>query len=239
MEKQKRDDAVTKMIAHRGLSGIEQENTIAAFIAAGNRGFYGMECDVRITKDGVFVICHDEHTGRVSPVRRDIRHSYYSELAAISLYDHKNKEPMNHLRIPMLREYLKVARKYNKHSFIEIKPEFTVDEAGKFCGEITRYGAAGMVTVISFNYSNLELIRGLNPFIPVQYLLEAPSADTVRLCADIKADASIFFQNADRTDIDFFHSRGVKVNVWTIDDIETAEKFIRWGVDFITTNILE
>ena len=37
------------MIAHRGLSGLEKENTNAAFIAAGNRSYYGIETDVRKT----------------------------------------------------------------------------------------------------------------------------------------------------------------------------------------------
>ena len=35
----------TKIIAHRGLSGIECENTIAAYIAAGNRNYFGIETD--------------------------------------------------------------------------------------------------------------------------------------------------------------------------------------------------
>ena len=54
-----------KMIAHRGLSGIEQENTNVAFIAAGNRSYFGIETDVRKTADGQFVILHDDHTERV------------------------------------------------------------------------------------------------------------------------------------------------------------------------------
>ena len=55
-----------KMIAHRGLSGIEKENTNAVFAAAGNRSYFGMETDVHITKDGRFVIIHDETTNRAS-----------------------------------------------------------------------------------------------------------------------------------------------------------------------------
>ena len=62
-----------KMIAHRGLSGLEKENTIAAFIAAGNRTYYGMECDIHLTKDNVFVVCHDDHPGRISPTKKIIR----------------------------------------------------------------------------------------------------------------------------------------------------------------------
>ena len=40
-----------KMVAHRGLSGIETENTSSAFVAAGNRSYFGIECDIHVTKE--------------------------------------------------------------------------------------------------------------------------------------------------------------------------------------------
>ncbi len=61
METLKIDKQNTKMIAHRGLSGLEQENTVLAFIAAGNRSYFGIETDVRITKDKKFILCHDDN----------------------------------------------------------------------------------------------------------------------------------------------------------------------------------
>ena len=36
-----------KMVAHRGVSGLERENTCAAFVAAGNRSYFGIETDVQ------------------------------------------------------------------------------------------------------------------------------------------------------------------------------------------------
>ena len=54
------------MIAHRGLSGLERENTYHAFIAAGNRSYFGIETDIHKTADGEFVVIHDETTERVS-----------------------------------------------------------------------------------------------------------------------------------------------------------------------------
>ena len=44
----------TQVVAHRGLSGIERENTAAAFVAAGNRSYYGIETDIWRTADGHF-----------------------------------------------------------------------------------------------------------------------------------------------------------------------------------------
>ncbi len=40
----------TLMVAHRGVSGLEKENTLAAFVAADNRSYYGVETDVHRTR---------------------------------------------------------------------------------------------------------------------------------------------------------------------------------------------
>lgn len=37
--------------------------------------------------------------------------------------------------------------------------------------------------------------------------------------------------------VSYAHSKDVKVNVWTIDDIEMRSKLIQYGVDFITTDL--
>ena len=49
MDTLKLDKGSIKMIAHRGLSGIERENTAAAFVAAGNHSYFGIETDVHLS----------------------------------------------------------------------------------------------------------------------------------------------------------------------------------------------
>ena len=39
--------------------------------------------------------------------------------------------------------------------------------------------------------------------------------------------------------VDRIHQRGMKVNVWTCDWLDKAEKLVEWGVDYIATNIFE
>mgnify|MGYP002627404479 CR=1 FL=1 len=57
-----------RFVAHRGLSGLETENTCAAFLAAGLRGYWGIETDVHPTPDGRFVCSHDRDLRRISGV---------------------------------------------------------------------------------------------------------------------------------------------------------------------------
>ena len=65
---EKADLANIRMIAHRGVSGLERENTNAAFVAAGNRSYYGIETDVHRTKDGHYVIFHDDNMLRLTGI---------------------------------------------------------------------------------------------------------------------------------------------------------------------------
>ena len=65
------------MVAHRGVSGLEKENTNAAFVAAGNRSYYGVETDVHKTADGQFIIIHDHTTKRVGVDNLNVEESTY------------------------------------------------------------------------------------------------------------------------------------------------------------------
>lgn len=75
------------MVAHRGLSGIEKENTNSAFVAAGNRSYFGIETDVYKTKDGHFVLMHDNDTERVSGVSLNIEEAPYKGIKNVVLKD--------------------------------------------------------------------------------------------------------------------------------------------------------
>ena len=50
-----------KIIGHRGAKLLAPENTIASFEKALEHGVDEIECDVRVTKDGVAILLHDSH----------------------------------------------------------------------------------------------------------------------------------------------------------------------------------
>ncbi len=93
----------TLMVAHRGVSGLEKENTLAAFIAAGNRSYYGVETDVHRTADGKYVVIHDSDTARVSPLHVEIEKSAYDTIRGVMLNDIDGTCRRTDLRVPSLR----------------------------------------------------------------------------------------------------------------------------------------
>ncbi len=71
--------------AHRGLHGEDcPENTLPAFLKAVEYG-YGIELDVRLSKDGQVVVIHDAGTGRVAGVKRLVCDCTADELANMRL----------------------------------------------------------------------------------------------------------------------------------------------------------
>jgi len=112
------------MVAHRGLSGIELENTASAFVAAGNRSYYGIETDVHRTGDGQFVVIHDDNTKRVGIDNLVVEETTYETLRALRLADKDGVRGRNDLRIPSLLEYIQICKKYGKVSVLELKNHF-------------------------------------------------------------------------------------------------------------------
>ena len=69
-----------KVIAHRGVTRNEQENTLPAFHEAFSEGADGLEIDVRLSKDEKPIIFHDEDTSRLFQKSLEIKNTTYAEL---------------------------------------------------------------------------------------------------------------------------------------------------------------
>ena len=116
MDTVKLENKTVRMVAHRGLSGLEKENTCAAFVAACNRAtYFGVETDVHRTADGQFVIFHDDNTARVGIDHMIIEETTFDTLRKLQLTDLDGKRGRIDLTIPTLMEYIEICKKYGKH----------------------------------------------------------------------------------------------------------------------------
>lgn len=71
-----------KLIAHRGGS-FGKENSLSTIIASARMGADAVECDIRKTKDGVYVIYHDESLTRLAGVDTTVSGVTYDEMKGI------------------------------------------------------------------------------------------------------------------------------------------------------------
>lgn len=228
-----------KVIAHRGLSGIETENTNASFVAAGNRSYYGIETDIHRTADGRFIVSHDNNLKRLAGEDIDVETATLATLQNIVLYDKDGSKDRADLRPCSLENYINICKKYGKHCVIELKSNFTVEETSRFIDIIKGYEYLEHTTFISFYYENLKKIKNILPQQSVQFLFgEFTEGLVEKLVAD-KMDVDVYYESLNKEIIDVLHDAGLKINCWTVDKKEIAEQLAKWGVDYITSNILE
>ena len=229
----------TLLVAHRGLSGLETENTNAAFIAAGERSYYGIECDIHRTADGRFVVIHDADLKRVAGVELDVESSTLEQLQSHILFDKKGEKSRDDLRVGTLEDYISICKRYGKRAVLELKSAFTEAETAEIVRIIEADGYLGEVTFISFDYSCLEKVRAIRPETEVQYLFAEVTDEIIERLARDGFDADVQHRALTAQNIAKMHDKGIKVNCWTVDDPARAEQLAAIGVDFITTNILE
>ena len=108
---------------------------------------------------------------------------------------------------------------------------------------IKKYNYLNKMIFISFEIDNLKVLRKLNKDINIQYLSgiedNKKKEEVIKYCKELKLDADVYFDNITKEFIDNCHKNNIKVNVWTVDSKEDAERLINMGVDYITSNILE
>lgn len=235
------DHAQVKMIAHRGLSGIERENTNAAFVAAGNRSYFGIETDVHRTGDGQFVIIHDESTQRISAGvhQIDVEHSPLSIAREITLPD-LDGEVRGDLRIPTLAEYIRICKKYEKICVLELKNPFAREDIRAIVDIIRSLEYLEHVIFISFSLENCVILREMLPRQPIQWLTSKPiDEDLIQTLCQHRFDLDTDYKYLTKDIVARLHEAKIQVNCWTCNDPEDGARLVQMGVDFITTNILE
>lgn len=222
-----------KTIAHRGYSNIAPENTIPAYKMAGKYGFYGAETDVYETKDGYYILMHDETVDRTTTGSGLISELTLAQIKELIVDFGANVSKYPELRVPTLEEFFIVCKEYGIVPVIEIK---NINNPSVFIDLIKKYGLEDKCIIISFNRKLLENIRSINKKINIQAILDI-TIDNINYCKKNNFDIDTPYRVVTKELVNYAHSNGVKVNTWTIDDIEIKSRLIQYGVDFITTNL--
>ena len=228
-----------RIIAHRGVSGLEPENTVAAFVAAGNRSYFGIETDVRVTRDGQYVVNHDGDLKRVAGVDLVIEEATLAEIQAVPLLDSDGVSHRTDLRTPLLSEYIGITRRYEKEAILELKGDIAPEHIAGIVAVVEGEGWLTRTTFISFHPDNLLRLRAVCPTAKAQFLPSENAEWIFRFVAENRFGLDIYHKALTKEMVDMAHAAGLTVNCWTVDTPEDAARMLALGVDQITTNILE
>ena len=225
-------NAQTQIIAHRGYWQTEPpttENSIKSLENAQNLKIYGAEFDVRMSKDGVLVINHDEHHGTM-----EISETDFKELAKLKL--------SNGEKYPTLKDYLKQGKKDRSLKLIvEIKPaktpELENEIVKKTIQTLKDLKVESQSEFISFSLNVCKEIKKVEPKFKVQYLEGNLSPQQIKAegLDGIDYHYSVFEKNP--TWIAEANALGLITNSWTVNDTEIYKNLKEQGLGFVTTNI--
>lgn len=224
-------NAQTQIIAHRGYfqtTPPTTENSLKALENAQNLKIYGAEFDVRMTKDGVLVVNHDEHHAKM-----EISETDFKELRKVKL--------SNGEQFPTLKDYLKKGKKDQSLKLIvEIKPDKTKEKEDELTAKtikmIKDLKLESQSEFISFSLNICKEIKKLEPSFKVQYLRGELSPQQIKDegLDGIDYHYSIFEKNP--TWIAEANALGLITNSWTVNDIAIFNKLKDQGIGFVTTN---
>ena len=210
------------IIAHRGASGYEVENSLAAFRAAADRGADAVELDIHTTADGALVVHHGERIGD-----HFIPHA--------SLREVRDHPLPNGESVPLLEEALAVIVP-RMIAFVEIKavPPRLDD---KLFDVIECTGAPDRVALHGFDHRVIHRMGEKRPHIKRGVLSASYPMHPIRCLED--ADASTLWQHVNQVDealVAAIHGAGMTLYVYTVNDPETIRRIGSLGVDGICTD---
>lgn len=156
---------IPKVIGHRGAKAYAPENTLASIETAAELGVEWVELDVKLTKDGVPIIFHDEELDRTTSGTGLVAETNYEDLRDLDAGSWFG-DSFSRVRIPTLEEAVDILLKHNLGLNLEIKPcpgreketaEVALDHLSQYWDERDN------LLISSFQHVSLEAAMDLAP----------------------------------------------------------------------------
>ena len=217
--------------AHRGASEYCPENTLLSFYTGIYMGANGTETDVKMTKDGVAVLFHDDTIERMMKKPGRVADYTYAELRTF---------PMERCGrvdyIITLDTFLENIGKQDLTFAIELKGEGTEKETARL---VEKHGVADKCIFTSFKMAYLENMHIIAPSYKLGFLAEKGEI-TEELLSKMESlgfyEVCPHSEDCTRENVAYWHSRGFNVRAWGIYNEEIMKTVYDNGADGMTVN---
>lgn len=210
------------VIAHRGASGYEYENSPAAFRRAVELGADGIELDIHATRDGAIVVHHDADVPGAGPI------------AQLTGEEARRVRLPNGEALPLLSEVLELLR--NQDVWIEVKSLSPIHDQS-LLEVLDRGPCQERYAVHSFDHGIVRRLGEARPSLRRGILLSGYPDDPVSAMRAV--GATVLWQEWQQVDAELVrlvHDAGCLVIAWTVNEKGDAEQLARMGVDGLCGN---
>ena len=232
--------ALPPVIGHRGAARHAPENTLAGLRAAASMGVACVEFDVRLTRDGVPVLFHDDTVERTTDGR--------GRLGALTLSQVRRLDAgawfaprFADERVSTLVEAIRVLAELNLAANIELKPEEArgAATARAVLDVLRKYWPRGHARPLlsSFDWSVLATLAAEDASWPRGLLIRTPRQPQWRAWAVRVGATSVHCgaRGLDRAGVEILKGAGLPVAIYTVNDVRRARSLWNWGAAAIFT----
>ncbi len=241
------------VVAHRGASAERPEHTLGAYELALSQGADGLECDVRLTRDGHLVCVHDRKVDRTSNGTGLVSEMSLAQLRELDYgawHPSRADGGQSSAGLLTLDDLIRLALDWGRpvKLFIETKHpvRYGALVESKVLALLHRYGIAAPASadlaravVMSFSAAAVWRIRRAAPMLPTVLLgktgryLTSSAATAVGATAVGPSLAALrdYPQLVDRS-----AAQGRSVYCWTVDEYDDIDFCREVGVAWIATN---
>lgn len=214
------------IIAHRGASYWEPENTLISIERALRMGADYVEFDVRKTRDKQLVVIHDALVDRTT--------NGQGKVGEILLKDIQKLDAGKKQQIPTLDQVLELVED-KKKIVLEIKEPGYED---LIIEKLQTYNLKSPL-LASFYHRSVEKVKRLNPDLKTGVIIASQPLNISNIALSVNADV-IFIKKKflDENIVENVKEYDLNIYPWVVDDIKQAKKFIELGADGLVTNKL-
>ncbi|MBT2508430.1 glycerophosphodiester phosphodiesterase [Streptomyces sp. ISL-98] len=213
-------------IGHRGVMGVEPENTLRSFVRAEQAGMDAIELDLHLSKDGALVIMHDAEVDRTTDGR--------GAIADLTLAELRGLDAGQGERVPLFEEVLDAVKS-------PLQAEIKDVAAARALAEVMhRRDLAGRVEVSSFHDEAVAEIASLVPGVRTALIASRWGGDVVdRAKAVGAATLALNIRRLTLETVERAHREGLAVIGWVVNTQDHLRLVRALELDGATTDYPE
>jgi glycerophosphoryl diester phosphodiesterase len=231
-----------RIFAHRGGGKLAPENTLASIHMGQSLGFRAHEFDVKLSKDKVSLLLHDTTLERTTNGKGRAADFTFAELEKLDAGDWFSEAFLGE-RLPSFERAVKLLRTKDTMANVEIKPTpgFERETGLQVAAEAEKFwaGAPAQPILSSFSFEAMMAAKESAPSLRRGWLAdEIKDEDWARLKTLGAVSMHTNHKKLRVEDVRRLKGEGYRVMVYTVNEVETAERLFDLGIDGIFTDSL-
>ncbi|MFD9333754.1 glycerophosphodiester phosphodiesterase [Streptomyces sp. NPDC060028] len=216
-------------IGHRGVMGVEPENTLRSFVRAERSGMDVIALDLRLSKDGALVVLHDAEVDRTTDGS--------GAVADLTLAELRELDAGGGQHVPVLEEALDAVRAPLQ---VSVRDQAA---AGVLAQLLTSRDLTARVEVASFDDAVLGEVARLVPGVRTSLYAERPEAARGTLVDRARAvraeTVALNIRQVSLEAVEEAHAAGLRVTGWTVNTLDQLRLARALELDGVVTDFPE